>query len=164
MPASRERPCRQAERPRAPAVERDRAGLERHVFRRRPAVLRCAACIRAACIRAASIRAASIRAVSPGVAGLGAAWTAAQELHALGIDLGGAALLTFLVFPFPRLDATLDVDASALREVLGAQFTRSPHTTMRCHSVRSTFSPLALSVQVSLVARVKLTTACPFWV
>ena len=32
---------------------------------------------------------------------------------------------------------------------------------MRCHSVRSAFSPL-LSVQFSLVARVKLATACPF--
>src|SRR6267142_1618199 len=38
-----------------------------------------------------------------------------------------------------------------------------PHTTPRCHSVRSCFWP-ALSVQASLVATVKFATACPLGV
>src|SRR6267378_2615227 len=38
-----------------------------------------------------------------------------------------------------------------------------PHTTTRCHSVRSCFWP-ALSVQASLVATVKFATACPLGV
>src|SRR5262249_9927 len=43
---------------------------------------------------------------------------AAEHLHALGDDLGGVALLAFLVLPLARAQRSLDVDLRALLEVL----------------------------------------------
>src|SRR5678816_3706486 len=49
-----------------------------------------------------------------------AAALAAQELDGVRDDLGGLALLSFLVLPLARLQAALDVDRAALVEVLPA--------------------------------------------
>src|ERR1041385_2763373 len=62
-------------------------------------------------------------AAHPAVAAL-----AAEELHGHGDDLGGLALLSFLVLPLAGLQATLDVDLAALVQVLAAILGRAaPH-------------------------------------
>src|SRR3989441_7498034 len=51
----------------------------------------------------------------------GRALGAAHELHALGDDLGGRALLAVLALPVARLEPPLDEDLAALVEVLTAR-------------------------------------------
>src|SRR3954451_21828996 len=52
----------------------------------------------------------------------------AEELHVVGDDLGDVALVAFLVVVRAGLDATLDVDLAALREILGADLRAlAPH-------------------------------------
>src|SRR2546427_2237569 len=51
----------------------------------------------------------------------GRALGAAHELHALGDDFGGRALLAVLALPVARLEPPLDEDLAALVEVLTAR-------------------------------------------
>src|SRR2546427_10089192 len=51
----------------------------------------------------------------------GRALGAAHELHALGDDFGGRALLAVLALPVARLEPPLDEDLAALVEVLAAR-------------------------------------------
>ena len=62
--------------------------------------------------RRAVRRAAGSRAI-----GSGPAAAAAEQLHAVGDDLGRVALLAFLVLPLARADAAFDVDRRALLQV-----------------------------------------------
>jgi hypothetical protein len=74
-----------------------------------------------------------------------------KHLHARGDNLRHVPFLTFLVFPGARLDPTFHVHQLALVQVVSADFRQRPKVTMRCHSVRWTFSPL-LSFHCSSVA------------
>src|SRR6185436_13100103 len=61
----------------------------------------------------------------PGLAArhrVGAAGARAEHLHAISDDLGRITVVTFLVLPFARLQAALDINLGALLQVLAADF------------------------------------------
>src|SRR5690606_21615913 len=114
---------------RARAMARGRASLERDVVvhvvevvrglarRRRPrSRSRCGAARpgRSAC-RLSLAREAAVVATTAPVA-------RAEQLHRLGDDLGGVAVLPFLVLPLARLQTTFDVDRPALPQVFTGDF------------------------------------------
>src|SRR5690554_2378049 len=52
--------------------------------------------------------------------------TSAEHLHLVGADLGGVAVLAFLVLPLARLQTALDVDLTALAQVLRGDLGQPP--------------------------------------
>src|SRR5260221_8019740 len=57
---------------------------------------------------------------------LAAAFAAAEHLHHVAADLGRVAVLAFLVLPFARAQAALDIDLRALLQILARHLGEAP--------------------------------------
>src|SRR5690606_13314151 len=71
-----------------------------------------------------AVRRRAVVEATPGSASASAVPRRAEELHGLGMDLGGLALGAVLVLPVPGAQRALDVDGAALAQVLRAQLGR----------------------------------------